>query len=57
MDLYNNCDASSKGVSFYNQCFCAANPNVGFTFKKQWVGKNKVSNNIKYWRRNTRQQL
>jgi len=46
MDLNNNFDALRKGLAFTISVFVAANPDSGFPFMEQWIGKNKVIDKI-----------
>jgi len=46
MDRENNFDVLKKGLAFTISVFVAANPKVGFSFMKSWVGKDKVIDNI-----------
>lgn len=46
MNRENNFDVLRKGLEFTISVFAAANPKLGFTFIKSWIGKDKVIDKI-----------
>ena len=46
MNRENNFDVLRKGLEFTISVFAAANPKLGFTFIKRWIGKDKVIDKI-----------
>jgi hypothetical protein len=46
MDRENNFDVLRKGLEFTISVFAAANPKLGFSFIKKWIGKDKIIDRI-----------
>ena len=46
MDKKNEFDILRKGLAFTISVFAAANPELGFSFIKKWIGKDKIIDNI-----------
>jgi len=46
MDRENNFDVLKKGLEFTISVFAAANPKLGFSFIKKWIGKDKIIDRI-----------
>jgi hypothetical protein len=46
MDRDNNFDVLRKGLEFTISVFAAANPKLGFSFIKKWIGKDKIIDKI-----------
>lgn len=46
MDRENDFDVLRKGLDFTISVFAAANPKLGFSFIKKWIGKDKVIDKI-----------
>jgi hypothetical protein len=46
MDKENNFDVLRKGLEFTISVFAAANPEIGFSFIKKWIGKDKIIDKI-----------
>ncbi|MGD8778842.1 MAG: hypothetical protein PVH88_07750 [Ignavibacteria bacterium] len=46
MDRENDFDVLRKGLEFTISVFAAANPKLGFSFIKKWIGKDKVIDKI-----------
>ena len=46
MDKDNDFDVLRKGLEFTISVFAAANPKLGFSFIKKWIGKDKIIDKI-----------
>ena len=46
MDRENDFDVLRKGLEFTISVFAAANPKIGFSFIKKWIGKDKIIDKI-----------
>jgi len=46
MDKENNFDVLRKGLNFTISVFAAANPKLGFSFIKKWIGEDKIIDKI-----------